>query len=81
MFKLEPLLSQMILEGQELYKEEHFVPAVAMVSLTQSLLGSRMLLLSLEKSQRKLFGGLGALGLCHEGPAIPEPVSEPKASH
>ena len=60
-FKLEPLLSQMILEGQELYKEEHFVPAVAMVSLTQSLLGSRMLLLFGEEPEETIWrvGGIG----------------------
>lgn len=52
--KLEPLLSQMILEGQELYKEEHFVPAVAMASVTQSLLGSRMLLFFVEEPEETI---------------------------
>ena len=51
----------MILEGQELYKEEHFVPAVAMASLTQSLLGSRMLLLFGEEPEETIWrvGGIG----------------------
>ena len=59
--KLEPLLSQMILEGQELYKEEHFVPAVAMASVTQSLLGSRMLLFFVEGPEETIqrVGGIG----------------------
>ena len=60
--KLEPPLSQMILEGQELYKEEHFVPAVAMASLTQSLLGSRMLLLFGEEPEETI-GRVGGIGI------------------
>lgn len=59
--KLEPLLSQMILEGQELYEEEHFDPAMAMASVPQSLLGSRMLLLFGEEPEETIWrvGGVG----------------------
>lgn len=80
--KLEPLLSQWSLKAKSFTKKSTF-PAMAMASVPQSLLGSRMLLLFGEEPEETIWRA-GALGLCHESPAIPEPSSPSlgtKASH
>lgn len=64
--KLEPLLSQekeMILEGQELYKERALFPAMAMASVPQSLLGSRMLFALWRRAREETIWRAGGIGI------------------
>ena len=71
----------MILEGQELSKEERRVPAVAMEWVTRSLLGRRRLLLFGEEpgemSPVWRIEGTGMGPWSHEIPASTEPLSPP----